>query len=142
MRVTKHEGPDGVQDGYILDIVRDGRSISQIGVLFDGEVSQIERFCAAADGAATIATAARIWTHGIVPLQPVARRRCRSSLRSRQCTHSLPVLAGDGEARVGGPWRGRVSHPGGQGLRDQGQAPHHQARTRLFSFSVLRAAPS
>ena len=46
MRVTKHEGPDGVQDGYILDIVRDGRSISQIGVLFDGEVSQIERFCA------------------------------------------------------------------------------------------------
>lgn len=41
MRVTKHEGPDGVQDGYILDIVRDGRSISQIGVLFDGEVSRL-----------------------------------------------------------------------------------------------------
>jgi hypothetical protein len=40
MRVTKHEGPDGVQDGYILDIVRDGRSISQIGVLFDGEVTE------------------------------------------------------------------------------------------------------
>lgn len=67
MRVTKHEGPDGVQDGYILDIVRDGRSISQIGVLFDGEVSQTERFRAAADGAATIATAARLWTDGIVP---------------------------------------------------------------------------
>jgi hypothetical protein len=59
MRVTKHEGPDGVQDGYILDIVRDGRSISQIGVLFDSEVSQIEHLRAAADGAAAIMLAAR-----------------------------------------------------------------------------------
>jgi hypothetical protein len=41
MRVSTHEGPDGIQDGYIVDIVRDGRTISQIGVLFDNEVSRL-----------------------------------------------------------------------------------------------------
>ena len=135
MRVTKHEGPDGVQDGYILDIVRDGRSISQIGVLFDGEVSQIERLRAPADGAATITTAAR---SGRTP--SCSGSQLLDAGPGRQCAKLLPVPAGDGEARVGGPRRGWVPHPGGQGLRDQGQAPHHQVRISLPSFSFLRSA--
>lgn len=41
MRVTMHKTEEGVPDGYIVDVVRDGVTATQIGVLFDDDVSSL-----------------------------------------------------------------------------------------------------
>lgn len=38
MRVSPHASDDGLPDGFVVDIVRDGITETSIGILFDNEV--------------------------------------------------------------------------------------------------------
>lgn len=146
MRVTVHEGADGVQDGYIVDIVRGGRSVSQIGVLFDGEVPKVMSLTAEWDetllhshvcmfrisSAMTSAALSVKSAYVVCATAPTQEHQSRQIYTTPQ---GACFVADDGEARVGGPRRRRLPHPGGQGHRDPGQAPHDQVRLWVWKMS-------
>lgn len=78
-------------DGFMVDIVRDGRSVSTIGVLFDGEV-QIEMqslLCTSLDISFSAHGMATWWTCGTAaPFRQSARcMTARYRLRFFVCCH-------------------------------------------------------
>lgn len=127
MRVSKLDNADGVPNGFIVDIVRDGVTETKIGVIFDEEASP----CLLPSFIYLLPSPASTQSHACPNSpQPNARRHIVLNVHSHRVLHGsrpgtkrimaaaggwtgsvcvnaqeLCWCAGDDKARVGGPRR-------------------------------------